>query len=238
MKVLVVGLKRRSDRQARLKRWIPQHWCLRFLSDEGLDWDGATIEDWPGLPHLFNWKIVSENSWWNRPLRAGEVGCSMSHIEAWKIVAKDSKGFHLILEDDVNGLEGFDSKISEFLEWLSANAPNWDLAYVGREPLTFSEQILTEKISKPDYSYGSYGYLLSGIGAQKLLAYNLQSDLIPVDEFLPATFSSHPRLDVRTRFKPSLEAFALIPPTIDHPNHQDSDTEGSEELEREVATGA
>lgn len=33
---------------------------------------------------LFPWRIDSPNPWWSRPLKLGEVGCSLSHLRCWQ----------------------------------------------------------------------------------------------------------------------------------------------------------
>lgn len=43
------------------------------------------------------------------------------------------------------------------------------------------------------YSYWTVGYIISYIGAKKLVNANPLENLIPVDEFLPIMYDKHPR---------------------------------------------
>ena len=44
----------------------------------------------------------------------------------------------------------------------------------------------------PSYSYGTFGYLLSYKGVEKLLAQKPLQKMIPVDEYLAIIFDQHP----------------------------------------------
>ncbi len=51
----------------------------------------------------------------------------------------------------------------------------------------------TETLVWADYSYWTLSYLLTDVGAHKLLAQDPLSRLIPVDEYLPVMFDRHPQ---------------------------------------------
>ncbi len=64
--------------------------------------DGQAIDpdNLPGFG-LYPWEIPSDNPWWSRPLKLGEIGCAISHWMCWQQAAADAADPALILEDDV-----------------------------------------------------------------------------------------------------------------------------------------
>ena len=84
----------------------------------------------------------------------------------------------------------------------------WDLLYLGRS-YNRPDIPVGSGFVRPQFSYGAFAYCLSSAGICKLLAYDFRSMLMPVDEFLPASFVEHPRKDVARAIIPSLRAYAL-----------------------------
>ncbi len=101
MKTYVVNLKRRADRRARMERVLPATWDVQFTSDWDGPMDGQAIDpdDLPGFG-LYQWELPSDNPWWSRPLKLGEIGCAVSHWMCWQQAAADAADPALILEDD------------------------------------------------------------------------------------------------------------------------------------------
>lgn len=229
IKIFVINLKRRKDRRERMCRIIPSILDVEFTSDLGLDVDGRNLtEDQLNEFGLFPWKINSDNSWWNRPLKKGEIGCSLSHLNCWHHIVKTNTT-SLILEDDVIFSDGFATKLESTLNMLSNHDPNWDLLYLGREPLQRDEYAY-DGIVKPGYSFGTFAYVITPDGAQKLIDTDFEHSLIPSDEFLPAMYIQHPRSDVNKRFRPNLNAYAIEPSLIFPLPEEESngDTENSD----------
>lgn len=192
----------KSDIEARINQLgLPQNTPFFIMNAI----NGMTAESQFGPYKCYpNWKIESDNKWWNRDLTPGEIGCSLSHVTAWKdALAKDYKNI-LVLEED------FLSNGSLALKDLTLPT-NYDLLYLGRNKV--DESVPEEEFGDfymPSYSYNTHAYLLSQSGIKKLMAYNLQDNIIPADEFLSATFCLHPRQDIRELFvHPSIKAFAL-----------------------------
>lgn len=148
----------------------------------------------------FNWKIESQNSWWNRDLTPGEVGCILSHIKVWyDAYVKGYKNI-LILEEDF---------VPSSLKNLRLPETEWDLLYLGRNKV--DANLIEEEIGDfyiPSYSYNTHAYMLSFSGIKKIVGYSPHLGIIPADEFLSATYCEHPREDVRTRYSACLNAFA------------------------------
>lgn len=98
VKTLVIHLDRAVGRRAQVDRLLAEApWPAEILPAV----DGAALEDWPVLPRF-------------RPrypftLRAGEVGCFLSHRAAWQRIVDEGWNAALILEDDVALEPGFDA---------------------------------------------------------------------------------------------------------------------------------
>ncbi|WP_428820456.1 glycosyltransferase family 25 protein [Microbulbifer sp. MCCC 1A16149] len=79
-------------------------------------------------------------------LSLAEVGCMLSHIDAWRRFSEGSDDFALILEDDVHFSEGFSEFISEFPNFVRSD----ELAVHKLETLLASVTVTR----RPAYSVG------------------------------------------------------------------------------------
>jgi collagen beta-1,O-galactosyltransferase len=163
---------------------------------------------------VFDWQMECDYKWWNRPLTKGEMGCTISHTEIWK----RATGYTLILEDDVLFTPNWIAKLNITINKLK----DWDLLYLGRVPQKTGEKIVCTGIVKPDYSYCTYAYILSPRGIKKIQKYEVEKSIIPADEFLTSTYIEHPRMDVRLKYPPALNAYAMEPPIILQRNKEDA----------------
>lgn len=233
MKTYVVNLKRRTDRRARMERVLPATWHVRFTADWDGPMDGRSIDpdDLPGFT-LYPWAVPSENPWWSRPLKLGEVGCAISHWMCWQRAAAEGAAPALFLEDDIELVDQCAERLRSALARLEAVDPRWDLLYLGRWALNHEDhedRAVTDGIVRPGYSYCTFGYALSASGLDAVLGCGFERALIPVDELLPALYLDHPRADVRSRYPKRLRAYALEPPLVTQlpKDEAGSDTEES-----------
>ena len=229
--VYVVNLSRRPDRRERMLEVIPSALHPTFTSDWSGPFDGHTItvDDLKrdGV-ELFPWEIESDNPWWSRPLKLGEIGCTLSHIECWRHAVNSGKEYALIFEDDVCLVPDFLNNLLTGLNGLNRGEfPG--LIYLGRYLLE-PDQPGPPGFVRPGYSHCTYGYLLTRAAIEQLLQANLQQAIVPIDEFLPAMYIDHPRADIRRRFPPRITALAFTPPiAFQLPKEEaGSDTEDSE----------
>jgi len=136
--------------------------------------------------------------------------------------------FAIFLEDDAilpaNGI----SQLIESASQLSNMDSHWDLFYFGREKL-YPDIANFGEFVRPNYSYCTYAYALTRTGIAKLLAYDPLKKIMPLDEFIPATYVRHPRPDVATSIAPTLAAYALSVDLVTEAPKQifGSDTEDS-----------
>ena len=215
LRTYVINLPRRADRRERMRQILPSELSATYTSDWNGPFDGSSLrpEDLQRTGYrLFPWQTESDNPWWNRPLKLGEIGCTLSHLACWRDAALRTERYTVVLEDDAVLTPGFLNELLNGLDRLTG-WPSSDLVYLGRFPLEADRGDLGGFVS-PGYSHCTYGYLLTRRGVRTLLAAGLEQAIIPVDEFLPAMYLAHPRADIRSRFPPKLRALAFDPPLV------------------------
>ena len=176
-----------------------------FNTNKGIDSYGISLYN--------KWNIGGTNMWWNRDVTSGEVGCSMSHIKVWEDAYTNKYNHILILEDDFESNEPIDWEcFSELTKY------DYDIAYLGRILQKAHDNVYDSAIGmdswvKPGYSYQTHSYIISKSGLEKLVEIHLptlKQNIIVSDEFLPSTYSVHPRKDIRDMFIQNMNAVAHI----------------------------
>ncbi|WP_067510749.1 glycosyltransferase family 25 protein [Nocardia puris] len=230
----VVNLPRRKDRRAWISARLPSAMTVTYTSDLDVVIDGRQLatSDLQALGiKLFDWQIDSDNPWWNRPLKYGEIGCTLAHLACWNHAEKHSAApYTLILEDDATLPPEFAPRLLQTLNLIDEVDIAFDMLYLGRDLLRPETPTPVPGIVHPGYSHCSYAYLLTRSGLRTALSTELTEAIVPVDEFLPALYTPHPRPDVRARFAPRLTALAFDPPLVTQRPKDDagSDTENSD----------
>lgn len=212
-----------------MERTLPTTLYARYTSDWDLAFDGreltrATVEQ-AGY-RIFPWRIDSSNPWWSRPLKLGEIGCTIAHLACWTDAAKNSdKPYILILEDDAVLPSDFLPRLLDTVDRIDIP---FDLLYLGRFPLE-PDLPAAPGLVHPSYSHCSFAYLLRRSALKNILALRLDQALVPVDEFLPCLYIDHPREDLNARFPRQLTALAFEPPLVTQLPKEEagSDTEDS-----------
>lgn len=160
-----------------------------------------------------NWKIEGNNTFWNREVTDGEIGCSLSHVDIWVNAYENDKEITMILEED------FTEQLPvpwEQVEGLISQG--YELIYLGRNALKPDEETLIEGYQnwvEPSYSYNTQAYILSKSGVKKLVEYYIdhyKNEMFVIDEFLSVAFKNTDRTDILEEYKdfPKLKAAAPI----------------------------
>jgi collagen beta-1,O-galactosyltransferase len=224
----VVNLRRRADRRERMERILPPDLKPTFTSEWEGPFDGHALNrialEAAGY-RLFPWRMVSKNRWWNRPLKLGEIGCTLSHLACWKDAEHRPEPYTMILEDDALLCDDFVSRLVTALRGL---ADRFDLLYLGRFPLE-RDRAVAPGIVSPGYSHCTFGYLLTHQAVERLLSLHIDQAIAPVDEILPSLYIDHSRADLRARYPRQLTALAFEPPLVQQLPKEiaGSDTEAS-----------
>ncbi|MFI7189991.1 glycosyltransferase family 25 protein [Nocardia nova] len=233
----VVNLPRRPDRREWIHAQLPAGLPVTYTSDMHGTFDGRhlTLDSLRAAGvTLFDWPIDSDNPWWNRPLKYGEIGCTLAHLACWQDATEQSESeYVLILEDDAILGTNFLSHLLDGLNLLQQQSISFDLLYLGRYPLEPDRPAPLPRFVYPGYSHCSYAYLVTRSALAGLLAAGLAEAVIPIDEFLPAMYQPHARPDLHARFPPQLTALAFDPPLVTQRPKLEagSDTEDSEFVE-------
>jgi collagen beta-1,O-galactosyltransferase len=178
--------------------------------------DGRTMfqteqgrEDY-GIRFYPQWN-VGGSGWWSRDVTAGEAGGICSHMVIWEDAYLAGHENILILEDDFDPHERFPwNHTNEIDGW------DWDIVFLSRILQSSHKGVVDTNVGlehwvMPGYSYQTHSYMLSKSGIQKLIETNLltlKENIIVSDEFLPATYTLHPRKDIRDLFVRNMTALA------------------------------
>jgi len=166
----------------------------------------------------------------------------MSHYNIWKDIVASEHDTVLVFEDDIRFEPYFVQKFEYLLTELKTIPDKWDLVFLGRKILHNSEEPWLESSSqlvKVDYTYWTLSYILTKTGAQKLLAADPLTKMVPVDEFIPIMFNRHPN-ETWASYFPTRDLSALsVHPLLVFPTHYTgeegyiSDTEGTSTITKE-----
>ena len=174
----------------------------RFKTEEGRENYGIKFYD--------KWNIGGSD-WWSRDVTTGEAGGICSHMIIWEDAYFNDYENILILEDDFNPHGTFNwDHTNELENW------DWDLLFLSRILQSSHKNVYDTEVGldcwvMPGYSYQTHSYILSKSGIKKLMETNVptrRKKSIGSDEFLPATYTWHPRKDIRNLFNRNMLALS------------------------------
>jgi glycosyl transferase family 25 len=177
--LFVINLKRRPERLLRISKSLNDLGIKNFEIIEALD--GSCISE-SEIENLVDLK-ARESVFGQLHMNSGEIGCSASHLMAYNKIINESYSCAVILEDDADLGEDF----INFWKQLSLNKKNEMpdvvlLGYrssselsllatehsIGRQSLCEFE-LSSRKVGKV---WGTHAYLISNIGAAKMISAN------------------------------------------------------------------
>ena len=113
-------------------------------------------------------------------LTKGEVGCFLSHYNAWQLCIELNEPI-IIMEDDA--VIGDEFNIEEIKEQMDKG---YDFLYLGhREMNPYDVYAIDKKFQYPAYPYWGLAYVISPELAKKFSDDETKKNIIPVDEYLP-----------------------------------------------------
>lgn len=126
-----------------------------------------------------------------RDLLLGEIGCALSHKKVYQKIADENIPYAVILEDDALIKNGFIEVIKLTLD----SDVNWELVLLGHHknafkgicsPLSVWEKAYLDSVYTlnrlADFGFGTYGYIISNKGANKLLS-DIKNISRPIDHY-------------------------------------------------------
>ncbi|GMB95701.1 glycosyltransferase family 25 protein [Helicobacter sp. NHP22-001] len=149
----------------------------------------------------------------------GQLGCFASHYLLWQECVKLQKPI-IALEDDVLPTFEFFEKCALGLEGLYTNKAQMVrlfAPYFKRHCLTKSKGYHFDQLFSPMGGMGTQGYILSPLGAQKLIDRCPEQWILPVDTYIDAYYTH--KVSCLTFKNPALfvdELVSQIPPSTDY----------------------
>lgn len=125
-----------------------------------------------------------------RPLRGGEIGCYLSHLDAARKVAESGARFGIVLEDDIELPPGFSEGVAHVIHWLEQSTKDWHLVNIGanRHKIYTVLETFAAGNRQLALTHGHYfpmtttGLIWTRTGAQAFVA-NHRRITMPVDNY-------------------------------------------------------
>ncbi|KHN76405.1 Glycosyltransferase 25 family member [Toxocara canis] len=213
-RIYVINLLRRAERRQKMSevlKLIGVDYELWRATDGKLLQNEEFAADVVPLPGY-------EDPYHKRPMKAGEIGCFLSHYRIWRDVVEKSFSRVIVFEDDLRFVLNSTSMLVELIDDLDRTALQWDLVYLGRKRLENVQENWVaghRHLSTVGYSYWTLGYLLSRSGAEKLLRAEPLKKMVPVDEYIPIMFNQHPNTTWKEAFpRRDLIAYTIYPTIV------------------------
>ena len=178
-----------------------------FIINATNGWNIINGKQQPPFPYkLADWwcDTTSKNTWYNREMTPGEIGCALSHYGAIKYAYQEGHNSVLLLEEDfipLFNLPSFD-KLPDDWSWI----------YLGRNKVnpTIIEKQVSLVIYEASYSYTTHAYLISRKGMKEILDSPYLDNLIPYDELQGALSGTTQRKDAKDIFyNPQFKIYTL-----------------------------
>ena len=98
---------------------------LKFQRIPAFDGRQLRIEEFP------DYDAKAAVSYMGRPLRGGEIGCYLSHLDCARRFLQTDAEICLVLEDDMKLQPGFSAGLQAVITWLTQNGEEWDIVNIG-----------------------------------------------------------------------------------------------------------
>ena len=200
--MVFINLNKRKARRAAMEKqvaettWHGPH-VLRRLNAITGNLDRA-LSTWPQpVPDDAPW-ANQVRPYWTRPVTRGEVGCTLSHLAALKML-RGKQGITLIVEDDAGwNTVTFSLHLHHFIRQLNAYDPDWDMLLLEVAFLT-PPRNATRDLVRVGYFYQTHAYVVSPRGLSKI-AINDTTPFAAWDEMLSAMAQAHPQPHMNTLY--------------------------------------
>jgi GR25 family glycosyltransferase involved in LPS biosynthesis len=179
MKKIVINLERRKDRKELFEK------NNSFLTDVSFlqAFDGKQLTHEKLKKIGFDTNKLWRDPFKNRKITKGEVGCFISHFNAWKLCAQMNEPVIILEDDAVINKELWDEEY--YAEVINNNCGLLYLQRNENEP----EKVLPidDKLEVPAYPYNMTAYVIRPEVARMYINSGINKTIVPVDEFVPLT---------------------------------------------------
>lgn len=173
MNIYVISLEKDQERREKMKLNFPTYW-ENFNWIDAIDGRELLAKDF----FIYVNKYFKKN---NKLITPSEVGCTLSHIEAYRKFLKTDEEYCLILEDDVIGN---DNNIMQIENIIQSEKPNGLVLFGGQEglPNDYWKYILAKKTNSlylisafsKQFLIRAHCYLINRDTAKKLIESHMQ----------------------------------------------------------------
>lgn len=165
--IFIINLKNRPERKEQMINELYKH-----------NLTGTFIEAYNGkhinVQKLKNNGIINDDPTF-RQLRAGEIGCYLSHLKCWELLLKSNYPYGLVLEDDCIFIDDFRKEFNDIFNHIKNM--HWDIINLGRrcKPDWFNKDcndgtiIYKYAFYPATVGYGLHAYIIKVDTIKKLL---------------------------------------------------------------------
>ena len=146
--------------------------------------------------------------YWNRDVTKGEVGCTLSHLQAIESVGLGDNEYLLVLEDDADFYSDLLFRIDHCLQ----GDVQWDMLDLGgicvsgkTEPISFYQY------RNVGYTYQTHSILYNRHALKKLQGIDITERIVAYDEMLALLMKKSGRLDLKKLYSDIDTLFAIYP---------------------------
>lgn len=210
-KIFVIHLERDEYRKKSIETQFVKEGITNYEWIHAIDGQNEDL-------NKYDFKVIPDwvDPYSSKIMTKGEIGCALSHYLIWKRMVEEKYDNVLILEDDIILCDDFSQQVNQIGDNISE--VDYDFLYLGRKPLNQNtEEKVNDYVTKAKYSYGMHAYILTLLGANKLLKCDYLHNLLPTDEFLPILYDpEYPYTKYISYFtdKPRINAYAVSPSLI------------------------
>lgn len=123
--------------------------ATRQLQAQGIAFERVPAFDGRGrdLASIAQYDPEGAQAYMGRPLRGGEIGCYLSHIDCARRFLTTQADYALVLEDDMELRTDSFARLGEMLDWLATRPVDWEVINLAAN---------RDKYSSPMKSFGQY----------------------------------------------------------------------------------
>jgi len=180
MKIYCINLDKRKDKWELVSKHNKKKTNKDIIRVSGID--GYSLGATKRILKLYkNCFSQYKKGVMNYGMRAGVVGCALSHIKTWIHILYSEEDHAVVIEDDAVLENDFDKKLEQVYNEIGDD--DWDIVFLGLHPTNKSVNLFYaetyEKVKVNDmgkdfesinlHNYGAFGYLISKSACRKIL---------------------------------------------------------------------
>jgi len=167
-KIIYINLNKRPERNNNIIKELNKHKLFNFERFPAID--GSQINYNNLSKNIISQNAINDalnkNAGLYSIMTKGGIGCALSHYLIYnKIINYNSFDYYLIIEDDIEFNDNFLNKLNIYLKELQ----NYDILYLGYHSYKSTNKTNLKYFDKPEYIFGTYGYIINKKAALELL---------------------------------------------------------------------